>query len=572
MKIHPFAFSPVFIAAILAAALLAGVQGVFAAPVTRMLPDDRPDSSAADSGHPDDRAGASEATSPEALAAVTAITYPIVTAPSPIVQGWMASITVDDVLVTVNGLSGETPVIIGGSPYTITTRHTASGEPIAKAVQYAGERLADAGLSVEYHPWQTPGYSGDNVIGVIEGTTEPEKIFMLVGHLDSRPNSGPAPGADDNASGSTAVLLAAETLGAYEWGCTLRFALWTGEEQGLLGSKAYAQRARDANEQILGVLNFDMIAWNTADSSPDVDLHARESVDGSVALAQQFADVIDVYNLDLIPEIYVNGTGASDHRSFWDQGYPAILGIEDYYVGQPDFNPNYHQASDRAQNLDTDYFTEFVRAAVGGMVHMSDCLVTGALHGQVTALEDGAPITGATVSAVSSAGHTISTITDASGNYTFSLPADIFSVTVTALGFDAETISDLNLPGGSILQQDVALDASDPLSTDIIASNVESNGLQVLLSWTTYNESKLSHFHVVRQPEGDGPVRITQEPIPAAFSGAPAGTDYQFTDEPGVRYAAITYSLQVFYTDGGMRESHLGSVPQQSIVHLPLVR
>ena len=74
------------------------------------------------------------------------------------------------------------------------------------------------------------------------------------------------PGADDNASGSVATLLAADILSQYQWGCTLRFAFWTGEEQGLLGSYAYAQQAYQSGENILGYLNLDMIAWNTIGS------------------------------------------------------------------------------------------------------------------------------------------------------------------------------------------------------------------------------------------------------------------------------------------------------------------
>ena len=77
------------------------------------------------------------------------------------------------------------------------------------------------------------------------------------------PSSGAAPGADDNGSGSVGTLIAADILSQYQWSCTLRFAFWTGEEQGLLGSAAYATRAKNQGQNIKGYLNMDMIAYNS---------------------------------------------------------------------------------------------------------------------------------------------------------------------------------------------------------------------------------------------------------------------------------------------------------------------
>lgn len=275
----------------------------------------------------------------------------------------------------VGELSGETAAVIGGEPYTITTRHTDSGEPIEKATQYAAEHLSALGLDVEYHDWAGSSHSGRNVIGELTGENEPEEIFILCAHIDDLPSGPEAPGADDNASGVVAVLTAADILSQYRWGCTLRFALWTGEEQGLWGSHYYAQRSYSADENIAGVLNLDMIAWNTPLSTPDIDLHATPSMTLALELAQLFSDVIGAYGLDLVPEIVANGTGSSDHASFWDYGYPAILGIEDYYPNKHDFNPYYHTPDDQLQYLDMDYFADFVKASLATFAHMSDCLI-----------------------------------------------------------------------------------------------------------------------------------------------------------------------------------------------------
>jgi Peptidase family M28 len=298
-------------------------------------------------------------------------TIPTAITPDPLVQEMIDRVDSTTVMSYTGDLSGEWAVVIEGEPYTITTRNTYSGTPIDKATRYVGEHLASLGLDVEYHNWSAGGTSGRNVIGEFPGEIHPEDVFIIGAHLDDLPSSGVAPGADDNASGSAAVLVAADILSQYRWGCTLRFALWTGEEQGMLGSRAYATRAAATGEAIVGVLNMDMIAWNTPGSEAGIDLYANPYLLATVDLANLFANVTDVYDLNLIPEVNANGFGYSDHVSFWDQGYTAILAIEDL----SDFSPYRHQVTDTSSHLDRDFFTEFVKASVGTLAHMSHCAI-----------------------------------------------------------------------------------------------------------------------------------------------------------------------------------------------------
>ncbi len=302
----------------------------------------------------------------------TIIAFPPVTAPDPVIEGMIAAVQQDTLHRYTGDLTGEWPVTIRGNAYTIATRNSRSGTPVRQATYYVGDHLAARGLAVEYHEWNIN--RPPNVIGQLTGQSRPADIYMVTAHLDDMPDGLLAPGADDNASGSAAVLVAADILSQYRWDCTLRFALWTGEEQGLLGSDAYAERAAAQSENILGVLNFDMIAWNTPGSTPDIDLHAAAIRPATVELANQFASVISAYGLNLIPEVRTDGTGASDHASFWDAGYTAILGIEDYYPNSHDFSPYYHKTSDRLTTLDMAYFTEYVRAGVAAAAHMSGCV------------------------------------------------------------------------------------------------------------------------------------------------------------------------------------------------------
>jgi hypothetical protein len=297
--------------------------------------------------------------------------FPSVDVPNPSIRAMIDQVSSATIHDYSSQLSGETPAIIGGQPYTIATRFMNSGAPIQKATQFIGEHLSALGYAVEYQQWSNG--TNPNVIGERTGRGDPGAIFLIGGHLDDMPSTGGAPGADDNASGSVAALVMADIASRYQWGCTLRFAFWTGEEQGLKGSDAYATRARAEGENIRGYLNLDMISYNSGDPR-ELNLFAKSAVSGSEEIADLFVEVVDAYNLNLVPVKYVDDLlgDHSDNHSFWQQGYPAILAIEDYYG---DFNPDYHTARDRLEQSDLDYYTEFVRAAVGTFAHMTGCLI-----------------------------------------------------------------------------------------------------------------------------------------------------------------------------------------------------
>jgi hypothetical protein len=357
------------------------------------------------------------------------------------IQAMINQVTLPAVSSTNGNLSGENAVIIGGSPYTLLTRYSRSDIPIQKATQYAFERLNALGLAAVYHEYDLPG-SGlrRNVIAEQAGVTQPERILLITAHLDS--TSGDpynlAPGADDNASGSTAVLLAAQILSQYSFDCTLRYALFTGEEQGLIGAEAYAAQVDALGENVESVLNLDMIAYNS-DAAKIIELHTRPGNASDAALAALFSDVNAAYGLGLVPEIEPSGIQASDHAAFWQYGIPAILAIEDF----EDFTPYYHTTGDTLDTLDLDYFTRFIKAAVGTFAHMG-CLrpASGGLSGVVSEA-GGGPLAGALVEAAPVVGMPITTLSGGAGGYALALPPGFYDVNATLPGyapFHAENI------------------------------------------------------------------------------------------------------------------------------------
>ncbi len=291
-------------------------------------------------------------------------------ASDPVIAEMMGQVQTEPLIHYVSQLSGVAPALVGGMPTTFLTRETTSGEPIQKATQFAYEFLQAQGLTVRYQNWSNCGISNRNVVGEQVGTQTPEEIVLVTAHLDStsEAHGANAPGADDNASGAAGVMMAAQIMADYRFERTLRFALFTGEEQGLCGSEVYAATAAAAHEKIVAVYNLDMIAWDSAGTVPLLRLHTRRPTSAGYAadviIANTFVNVVANYGLSgsLSPALIPDGESASDHASFWDVGFPAILAIED---DGDDFNPYYHSSGDTVARINAAYFTNFVKASVG---------------------------------------------------------------------------------------------------------------------------------------------------------------------------------------------------------------
>jgi len=371
--------------------------------------------------------------------------------PDPIIAQMINQVSSTTVHDYDGGLSGEWAVTIGGELYDINTRHAGQAVPIEKATQFVYEHFQALGLPVAYDYYNYPYYgSKRNVVAEQAGLSQPDRIFIIVAHLDDMPSGAIAPGADDNASGSTGVLIAADILSQYDFGCTLRYLLVTGEEQGLYGSYYYAQDAYNNGDDIEGVLNLDMIAYDS-DASPIIELHTRPSNAGDLAIANLFADVVSAYTLDLAPQIVQDGNQQSDHASFWDFGYSAILGIEDFQ----DFTPYYHTTNDKLNTLNIPYFTEFVKASVGAFAHMGCLLPTGHLEGAVSDATTGDPVSDATVQATGG----YSTVTDASSNYALTLVDGSYDMTVSKYGYVDDTATGVIVTAGNITTQNFSVTA-----------------------------------------------------------------------------------------------------------------
>jgi len=389
------------------------------------------------------------------------------------VQTMLGQVSVEAVYYFDGSLSGEWPVTIDGAPFTLTTRYTRTTTEIKKATRYVYEHFLTLGLPATFHTYFLPGSTDEkrNVIAEQAGLTQPERIFLITAHLDSY-SENPyylAPGADDNASGSTAVLVTADVLSQYDFGCTLRYALFTGEEQGLYGSEAYARAVASQGENVEAVLNLDMVGYDS-DGDRQLELHTRRGNAADLRIANLFAEVVSTYGLDLAPVIEQDALGFSDHASFWAKGYPALLAIEDW----DDHTPCYHRTCDRVGILDLAYFAAFVRAAVGTAAHLG-CLLPldGALQGKVFDAQSQASLPGALVQAAMNAAQVYTTTSGIDGSYSLALPVGTYEVSVSLPWYADYSAPGITITGGQSTALDVGL---QPLPRFTVSGTVRQAG------------------------------------------------------------------------------------------------
>ncbi|MDD2716151.1 MAG: M20/M25/M40 family metallo-hydrolase [Candidatus Wallbacteria bacterium] len=230
------------------------------------------------------------------------------------------------------------------------TRHTFSTKAgtIANDMRAAFEAL---GYKSEVVEFTSSGRTGYSIIARKPGTGQ--KKILVTAHLDSTSSGDAArlaPGADDNGSGSAGVLTIARAVRDMKLNQNVEFILFMGEEQGLLGSRAYvAKLAEDG--AIAGVLNMDMIGYY----GNDPDTVMLESLRFADPLVQELKASAEQY-AGMKTEISYNAWG-SDHEPFLSRNIPAVLTIENEW----DSNPGYHNPKDTMENIRPDFMLKLIK-------------------------------------------------------------------------------------------------------------------------------------------------------------------------------------------------------------------
>lgn len=243
---------------------------------------------------------------------------------------------------------------------SLPTRHSTSRHYV-EAARWAEGRLRALGYATRTERVPLNGKRSLNVIAERLGAgAAPRGLVLVTAHLDSINIDGgaaaPAPGADDNASGSAGVFEIARVFGGHRAANDFRLILFGGEEQGLFGSLHHVAALSTAERaRIRAVVNMDMVATRTT-AAPTVLLEgaalSRDIMNGLAGAADAHTDLVVQTSLNPFN---------SDHVPFIDAGIPAVLTIE----GADQSNANVHTENDTLAHIDYGLLTSILRMIVG---------------------------------------------------------------------------------------------------------------------------------------------------------------------------------------------------------------
>jgi Zn-dependent M28 family amino/carboxypeptidase len=255
---------------------------------------------------------------------------------------------------------------------------------LAAAQSYIESELRAAGLTPTLEAYTAMSVACANVIAEVNGTSRANEIVVIGAHYDSYIGS---PGANDNATGVAAMLALARRFAPTRPVRTLRFIAFANEEPpffetGLMGSRVNARASRARGDDIVAMLSLETLGCYSDESgsqsypSPLLrlvypsrgnfvafvsDIASRPLLRHVVGTFREHARIASEGGA--LPN-WVSGVGWSDHRSYWLEGWPAVM-VTDTAVFR---DTNYHRGTDSVEHVDF----RRLALAVEGLVHVVD--------------------------------------------------------------------------------------------------------------------------------------------------------------------------------------------------------
>lgn len=198
------------------------------------------------------------------------------------------------------------------------------------------------------------GVTGRNVVGYIDNASD--EIIVIGAHFDHlgmggsgslhRGDSAIHNGADDNASGTAALVALAEILNSEEHSYDFLFIAFSGEENGLWGSNYFVKNPTIDLEKVDYMINMDMVGRLNEENTLAIN---------GVGTSPSFVPALDLVNSDSLKLVTSeSGVGPSDHTSFYLQDLPVLH----FFTGQ---HEDYHKPSDDAFKINYEGLLKVVR-------------------------------------------------------------------------------------------------------------------------------------------------------------------------------------------------------------------
>ena len=253
---------------------------------------------------------------------------------------------------------------------------------LERAADYVDAQLHAAGYVVQRETYDVRGVRCANLVVERLGTVTPDEIVVVGAHYDSFLDR---PAANDNASGTAAMIELARIYATRPGPRTVRFVAFTNEEpphfhQASMGSLVNARRARGRGDDVVAMMSLETIGYFDARAGSQqypfplsVFYPDRGDFIGFVSRVEDRALVrrtIRTFRARAtLPSegaalSYATGVDFSDHWSFWKAGYPALMVTDSAFFR----DDSYHTPRDTPEHLDYTAVTRVVR----GLVHVVD--------------------------------------------------------------------------------------------------------------------------------------------------------------------------------------------------------
>jgi peptidase M28-like protein len=251
----------------------------------------------------------------------------------------------------------------------IGERHLLEPAQLSAAAEYLRADLSASGYEVHRQAFQVNSQECYNLEVELPGTVRPEEIVIVGAHYDSAYGT---PGANDNASGSAATLALARTFAGENRGRTIRFVLFVNEEPPYfqtpsMGSVVYAKRCRERDENVTAMLSLETIGYYSDEPGSQnypfpIGLLFPSTANfigfvGNPSSRDLTRGVIDSFRSQtrfpsegVSAPNFIPGIGWSDHWSFWQEGYAAVM-VTDTALFR---YRHYHTADDTVDKVDFD--------------------------------------------------------------------------------------------------------------------------------------------------------------------------------------------------------------------------
>jgi len=261
---------------------------------------------------------------------------------------------------------------------TIGERNLRTYDKLCDAADYIEAEYKSYGYQPKRQTYQVHGLDCFNLDVEIKGTKSPDEVVIIGAHYDSVVGT---PGANDNGSGTAAMLFLAKHFAKSKPERSLRFVAWTNEEppyfqnRGLMGSWVYAEKCRQEKQDIVAVLSLETMGYYTdakdsQDYPPPLNL-LYPSTGNFVGFVSNTKSrklqrkVIKTFRKHAkIPSegaslpASLPGVGWSDHWSFWQEDYAGLMVTDT----APFRYPHYHKATDTPDKVN---FPEMAKVVEG---------------------------------------------------------------------------------------------------------------------------------------------------------------------------------------------------------------